>query len=98
MRSHLTHINYLRILFFPRKSLINPDYKEVFLKICRFIGLALFLSSGTLLAQEKDTASNDASLIQTQQAKPGFLSLLDDDESEALASKRATDSTLVAYG
>ena len=66
----------------------------MFLKICRFIVLALFLSSGTLLAQDKDTTSNDASLIQNQQAKPGFLSLLDDDESEALASKRATDSTL----
>jgi flagellar motor switch protein FliG len=51
------------------------------------------LSGGTLLAQNKDTTSNDASLIQNQQAKPGFLSLLDDDESEALASKRATDST-----
>ena len=66
----------------------------MFLKICRFIVLALFLSSGTLLAQDKDTTSNDASLIQNQQAKPGFLSLLEDDESEALASKRATDSTL----
>ncbi|MDP4742739.1 MAG: hypothetical protein NWR91_04700, partial [Schleiferiaceae bacterium] len=68
----------------------------MFLKICRFIGLALFLSSGTLLAQDKDTTSNDESLIQNQQAKPGFLSLLDDDESEAseaLASKRAIDST-----
>ena len=65
----------------------------MFLKICRFIFLALFLSSGTLLAQDKDTTSNDAALIQNQQAKPGFLSLLDDDESEALAFKRATDST-----
>ena len=78
---------------FPRKGSINSNYKEVFSKFCRFIGLALFLSSGSLLAQNKDTTSNDASLIQNQQAKPGFLSLLDDDESEALASKRATDST-----
>jgi flagellar motor switch protein FliG len=65
----------------------------VFLNFSRFICLILILSGGTLLAQNKDTTSNDASLIQNQQAKPGFLSLLDDDESEALVSKRSIDST-----